>query len=133
MLGAITFGVLAQAEQPIVDSSTSGEFVKKRYSIKGTWSVVDVDGKKTITFSDDFKTRSGPDLKIYLSPKPIETLTGKTATAGSLKLGVLKSNQGEQSYILPDDVNLSDYKSIIVHCEAFSVLWGGFDIANEKD
>lgn len=106
----------------------SGDFVKKRYNIKGDWSVEMQDGKQVIVFSEDFKTRNGPDLKVFLSPKPVEELTGKTALQGAVSIGVLKANKGSQSYSLPDGVDLSAFESVIIHCEAYSVLWGGFDI-----
>jgi len=94
------------------------DFTKKRYSISAT----------RIKFDDDFKTRGGPDLKVYLSTKTLNELDGETVDTHSMKIGVLKSKKGEQSYILPEGVSLSDYKSVIIHCEAFEVLWGGFDL-----
>lgn len=111
------------------EPSATSSFVKKRYNIKGTWSVTEKEGKNVITFHDDFKTKGGPDLKIYLSSKSLSELESADVESSSVKLSVLKSNRGAQSYILPEDVKLSDYKSVVIHCEAFSVLWGGFDIA----
>ena len=115
----------AQTETSTADSS----FIKKRYNIKGTWNVSEEDGQSQISFNGDFKTKGGPDLKLYLSSKSIAELKSGDVEATSLKLGVLKSNKGAQSYIIPSDINLSEYKSVVIHCEAFSVLWGGFDIA----
>ena len=109
-------------------ADVSGEFTKKRYKVKGAWTLEQHDGRIAIRFSQDFKTKNGPDLKILLSPKPLSDISGKTAMTDAVNIGVLKSNQGEQVYTIPNDINLSDYKSVIVHCEAFSVLWGGFDI-----
>ncbi len=123
--------VLAQnAIVPAVSAlqAPSAPFVKKRYNIKGTWDIIEVEGQKIIRFNEDFKTKGGPDLKVYLSSQSITELSSENVSATSLKLSVLKSNKGRQSYIIPPDVNLSDYKSVLIHCEAFSVLWGGFDL-----
>lgn len=106
----------------------TGDFEKARYNIRGGWKISTVKGITTITFDDSFKTRSGPDLKLFLSPKPVSAVNGKTAQKDAVKIGILKSNKGTQSYTVPSDVNLSDYKSVLIQCEAFSVLWGGFDI-----
>ena len=106
----------------------SQPFVKKRYLIKGEWSIETVDGKPQITFSEDFKTKGGPDLKVYLSKKLISELDSTTVATQSERIAVLKSNQGAQTYSLPDDISLADYRSVVIHCEAFSVLWGGFDL-----
>lgn len=107
----------------------SSSFVKKRYNIKGGWTLTEEDGQTLIKFDEDFKTKGGPDLKLYLSSKSLSELESPDVEASSLKFSVLKSNKGAQSYIIPADINLSDYKSVVIHCEAFSVLWGGFDIA----
>jgi len=103
----------------------SGDFIKKRKSIKGSWSVVHENGQTIIRFADNFKTKNGPDLKIFLSPQTIQAVNGKSATAGSVNLGVLKSTNGTQDYVLPAGVNLADFNSVLVHCEAYSILWGG--------
>lgn len=115
-----------------IEAAAASSFVKKRYNIKGSWSVAEKNGQKVIQFNDDFKTKGGPDLKLYLSSKSLSDLESGNVENTSVKLSVLKSNQGAQSYIIPADVNLSDYKSVVIHCEAFSVLWGGFDLAENQ-
>ena len=107
---------------------TPRKFTKKHYTIDGQARVMKTDTGTQIVFNDAFETRSGPDLKVYLSKLPISELEDESVSANSLKIGVLKSRQGAQSYIIPDDISLEDYKSVIIHCEAFSMLWGGFDL-----
>jgi len=125
---------VAQAQTPTATAAThqvaqvslpSGDFVKKKKSIKGNWSVVQENGQTIIRFANDFKTKNGPDLKIFLSPQTIQSVNGKTATTGSVNLGVLKSTSGTQDYLVPAGVNLADFNSVLVHCEAYSILWGG--------
>lgn len=131
LVGSLSLPAAAQVADAQVETAQTivkKPFVKKRYSIRGDWSVVK-DGETTqIHFSDDFKTKGGPDLKVFLSKSPINDIDSKTALASSRSIGVLKSKSGGQIYTIPDDVELSDYKSVIIHCEAFSVLWGGFDL-----
>jgi len=50
-----------------IEAPAESTFVKKRYNINGTWNVTELDGQKTIHFGEDFKTKGGPDLKLYLS------------------------------------------------------------------
>lgn len=104
------------------------EFVKKRYKIQGKGELVKSGETSIINFSEDFKTKSGPDLKVYLSPEPLSELSGKNALQNAVKVGVLKSNSGYQSYIIPENIDVSGFQSVIIQCEAFSVLWGGFDL-----
>ncbi|MEL6861514.1 MAG: DM13 domain-containing protein [Pseudomonadota bacterium] len=107
---------------------TSGEFIRKSKRLKGSWNVVERDGKQFIVFSDDFRAANGPDLKIFLSPKSVADATGKNAVDGSLNIGELKQTRGTQEYEVPAGVDLSQYGSVLVHCEAYSVLWGGGDL-----
>ena len=121
---------LAQSVVTAETDAPAASFIKKRYNIKGTWDITEADGQTVINFHDNFKTKGGPDLKLYLSSNSIADLDSSGVEASSLKLSILKSNRGAQSYIIPSDINLSDYKSVVIHCEAFSVLWGGFDLSH---
>ncbi len=119
----------AIAADPVAVAQTTGKtFVKKKKKIKGEWNIVKSDGKTFIHFNDAFKTKNGPDLKVFLSPQTITDVTGKTAIDGAVLLGILRSHKGAQKYEVPADVNLSDFKSVLVHCEAYSILWGGSDL-----
>lgn len=119
---------LAQASISAAADLPSGTFVKKKKKLKGGWEVVQRGDKTVIVFADDFRAAKGPDLKIFLSPKTVSDVTGKTAIDGSLNIGELKSTKGAQEYEVPAGVNLDDYSSVLVHCEAYSVLWGGGDL-----
>lgn len=114
---------IAQAE--IVQTDAGGPFVQKSKTLKGSYKIVTRGEKTFVVFSDDFKAKNGPDLKVFLSPQSLDTVTGKTATEGALNIGELKRNKGTQEYELPAGVSLDSYQSILVHCEAYSVLWGG--------
>ena len=101
---------------------------RRNKTLKGDVSVVKVDGRTVLRFSEDFRASNGPDLKIFLSPRAVADVTGKTATQGALKLGFLETNKGAHDVVLPAGVDIADYESVLIHCEQFSVLWGGADI-----
>lgn len=103
-------------------------FVKKSKSIRGNFHVVERGEKTFIVFSDDFKAKRGPDLKVFLSPTSIRSANGKNATKGAINLGKLQTNKGAQEYEVPAGIDLANFESVLVHCEAYSVLWGGSDI-----
>lgn len=106
----------------------SGEFVRKKKKLKGGWEVVQRGDKTFIVFGDDFRAAGGPDLKVFLSPTSISDVTGRTAVNGSINIGELQSTRGAQDYEVPAGIDLSDYSSVLVHCEEFAVLWGGSDL-----
>lgn len=104
-------------------------FQKKTFSLKGSVSIEQRGGQTVLVFSENFRTKNGPDLKLFLSKSPIDKATGDNATTDAVRLGVLKSNRGAQEYVLPEGVSLSNYSSLLVHCEAYSKLWGGADLS----
>jgi len=112
----------------MTDTAKSGDFTKRTYGIQGDWKIVKENGQTILRLSDDFKTKRGPDLKIFLSPQTLDSVTGTTATANSVRLGELKSNKGTQDYVIPANIDLSQFGSVLIHCEAFSKLWGGADL-----
>ncbi|MGF1454430.1 MAG: DM13 domain-containing protein [Alphaproteobacteria bacterium] len=102
----------------------SGGFTNQEYKISGNWRIYEEDGKTFIALSDDFRTRRGPDLKIFLSPLAPDAVTGKNATEGSLLVAELDKSRGAQTYEIPTGTDLSAYQSVVIHCERFSKLWG---------
>jgi hypothetical protein len=70
---------------------------------------------------DDFAATNGPDLHVLLSPNAMPT---DHASLGEfLDLGLLKGNIGDQNYELPADFDPTLYKSVVIHCVAFQVIF----------
>lgn len=124
----LTYAAEAPVAVAMVQAPQSGGFEKSAFNIKGGWEIVKENGQTIFRVSDDFRTKNGPDLKLFLSPKTVDSATGATATQDAVRLGVLKSNKGSQDYIIPANIDLSQFNSILIHCEAFSKLWGGANI-----
>ncbi|VAV90736.1 hypothetical protein MNBD_ALPHA06-644 [hydrothermal vent metagenome] len=105
-----------------------GTFTKKKKSINGGWSIVMQDGKRYLRFDDGFKTKWVDDLQVFLSPQGIAAANGKNAGQDVYRLAPLTAKKGAQEYAIPDEVDLDIYKSILIHCEEYNLLWGGTDI-----
>lgn len=129
------FAVIAVAAMGLLIHTSSyaevlsqGGWVDKKYSIKGGWEIVTENNQTIVRLNSAFSTKSGPDLKLFLSKQSIGQVTGKTATKDAVLLSALTSNSGAQEYVVPAGVNIGDFKSLLIHCEAFSVLWGGGEL-----
>ena len=109
-------------------ASPSGDFVRKSKRIKGGYTVEQRGNQTVIVFSDTFIAANGPDLKVFLSPQTVKDVKGKTAVNGAVLLGELTKTRGTQEYVLPAGVSINDFKSVLVHCEEFAVLWGAAEI-----
>ena len=82
------------------------------------------DGTLVLRF-ENFDIQNGPDLEVYLVPGADQT----SLPEGSIHLGALKGNVGDQNYELPADVDLlPGAYTALVWCEAFSVEFVGATI-----
>jgi hypothetical protein len=77
-----------------------------------------------LTFGEDFKVTSGPDLFVYLSPNAPGESLGDFAS-----LGKLKSISGPQSYNAP--INFSEYKTVVIWCRAFNTTFSTAELIKQ--
>ena len=66
---------------------------------------------------EEFSVRNGPDLFVYLST------SAEDFKDGSLELGELKATDGAFNYEVPAGTDVSQYKSAVVWCKEFGVLF----------
>jgi len=113
-----TDGVLGAVAGPAVVAA--GEFVgaDEFHFAEGRVQVIETGpGQRMVRF-EGFSVRNGPDLYVYLSPEA----DGYDA-AGSLELGPLKATDGAFNYEVPADADLAAYRSVVVWCRPFAVLF----------
>jgi hypothetical protein len=98
---------------------------KKYYAVMGNWSVKTENGDNYLILHSNFKTSKGPDLKVFLSKQESGAIDKKEAIEKSgFLLGDLQSIKGEQKYLIPNSVKISDFKSIVIHCQKYTKVWG---------
>ncbi len=74
----------------------------------------------TIVRYENFKTINGPDIYVYLA-KDLEA-------KDFISLGRVKATEGNLNYEIPDNINVEDYKYVLVWCKAFGVLFNWAEI-----
>ena len=72
---------------------------------------------------DPFKVTNGPDLYVYLSAEPAPTDGAQLRQAGALEVARLKGNVGSQNYALPTNIDLSQFRSVVIYCKQFNVVF----------
>ena len=78
------------------------------------------DGSRILRLQN-FQVDNGPDLHVYLMPiDPVPSSIG-TEIPGSVDLGALKGNLGDQNYEIPADLDLSQFESVVIWCQPFRV------------
>jgi hypothetical protein len=89
----------------------------------GPVSLIELDGKRFVRF-EDVAIQNGPDLHVYLA----RGAGGAYDGSRDLYLGALKATNGSFNYELPADARVADYRSVVVWCRAFSVLFTWADL-----
>lgn len=89
---------------------------------KGSVSVYQLKNQYEIFLHRNFKVGPGPAFHVFLSNAKNITTNNAFKNSKKYDLGVLKSFQGSQIYLVPKHVNMSDVHSVVVWCVSFSQL-----------
>lgn len=75
-----------------------------------------------VRLEPDFEVGPGPDYHVYLSSfgdvREAEDVEGGTI----VDLGQLRAFKGSQNFRIPEGVELSDFRSVVIWCETFDML-----------
>lgn len=102
-----------------------GDFRPLAHDARGTALVIEAADGNTYLRLEDFEVENGPDLKVYLS-RAKANAPETELDDDIVDLGDLKGNIGDQNYLVPRSVDLTEYRSVVVWCRRFSV---GFAVA----
>ncbi len=72
---------------------------------------------------EDFQVTNGPDVRVILTRSPNPEAAGQVTGPGHLELAKLKGNMGNQNYPIPDDADVSAFKSVVIFCKPFRVIF----------
>jgi len=118
---------LLSATATVSAQAHAGAFSNVNMKTSGGFSIETRADGAYLVLSDDFKTKSAPDLKIYLSTLPAGDVNKKNATKDVL-LAELRSRKGAQEYKIPAGIDLSTIKSVVIYCKEYSVFWAAGDL-----
>jgi hypothetical protein len=93
------------------------------HNAEGQAKVIKLSDGSNFLRLEDFRSTNGPDLYVYLS-------TDKS-NSDFVNLGRLKGNVGNQNYEIPQGIDLSKYDTVLIWCQAFSVLFGSAELRNQ--
>lgn len=98
---------------------------EKNYETTCTIRSVEAEDGTYLRF-EEFETTNGPDLFVYLTKPGQETTEG-------VSLGALRGNIGNQNYLIPEDVNLEEYNTVVIWCRAFSATFGTGELTESSE
>ncbi|MDK1028536.1 MAG: DM13 domain-containing protein [Anaerolineae bacterium] len=123
---------LVEPTQPSVEDSmpaveltvlAQGNFYPIAHASAGLATIYQLADGSRILRLQDFSVDNGPELHVYLVPiDPVPDSVGREI-AGSVDLGSLKGNVGDQNYEISADLDLSQFKSVVIWCQPFRVAF----------
>jgi hypothetical protein len=83
------------------------------------------DGKRDLRLTD-FMTSNGPDVHVVLARSSDGNLDQSLLSGelNSVELGLMKANQGDQNYELPNSADLGTYDAVVIYCRRFHAVFG---------
>jgi Electron transfer DM13 len=118
------------------NTAKPGNFVSAEQETQGKVSITTKNGQSFLDIDNSFKTSNlAPDLVVILhrsdnviaSTKPPSYSLNK---GDYIILGPLKKFSGAQSYAIPNNINLTDYKSAGIWCRKFNATFGAAKLSN---
>lgn len=110
------------AETPVMLGS--GPFHTNAHKTNGQATIYRLpDGHRVLRLTT-FATSNGPDVRVYLVAASDVLDDATVQRAGSVDLGAIKGNVGDQNYDVPADLDLRRYRAVTIWCRRFSVNFG---------
>ena len=86
------------------------------------------DGSHVLRF-EDFRVTNGPDLRVLLSKAADIANKGEFQQYEYVELDRLKGNIGNQNYVIPADLDVTEYGTVVIYCKPFHVLFSVASLA----
>lgn len=115
----------AEADEPALLSSGNWIEIDPVHRAEGSANVWMLGEQRVLRF-EDFRVTNGPRLHVYLGKNvPTSIFAG---VEDYIDLGPLKGNVGNQNYELPADLDLSEYRSAVIYCVPFGVVFSSAEL-----
>lgn len=119
-----------ESESGEVFTVAEGMFVDRSHPGSGDAIVITDGSDQRFLRFENFETDNGPDLFVYLTTARADANSGDFGVEGEfINLGRLKGNVGPQNYEIPVDANISEFATVVVWCDRFSVAFTAADLA----
>lgn len=117
-------------DQPLPDAMKAatpvavGTFHDVAHAASGTARIARAsDGSHWLRF-EQFRVDNGPTLRVVLVAADEARDDAAVETAGSIDVGELAGNVGNQSYQLPAEYDPAKHRAVSIWCDRFSVNFG---------
>jgi len=85
------------------------------------------DGSRVLRL-EDFRVTNGPQLHVILT-RTTPTSILEDVGEDYIDLGALSGNVGNQNYTIPEDVDISEYTTVVIYCVPFRVSFSAAELS----
>ncbi|GAB4529824.1 MAG: hypothetical protein Tsb0014_12040 [Pleurocapsa sp.] len=106
-----------------IDDTVANSFISidTGHPTDGRVRIISDRGKNYLEFDDDFTTLPAPELKVILHRYNL--VPSKIESFNYLSLAPLSSFRGQQRYLIPDYIDLSQYASVAIWCQKYNLTF----------
>ena len=94
---------------------SSASLVPSAHDVSGIVKIIGLPNEERVLRFENLDTVNGPDLYVYLATD--------TSSSDFVSLGRIKATRGNVNYNIPAGTDLQKYDTVLVWCDAFSVLF----------
>lgn len=103
----------------------SGSFYGIERTAEGTATLYRLpDGRLALRLGGAFQTLASPDLHVWLSEAEAPATSADVFGAERIDLGEITTTFGDHNYVLPDDVQPEQIRSIVIWCVPVQIAYG---------
>ena len=123
LLGELQIESLGAGDDPYVIMAGDFTVIDALHRGEGVASVYRITEQQRVLRLDPFSVTNGPDLHVVLSPHEIPRTSADALLPIYIDLGVLKNTSGSQNYEIAENINLADYKSVVIYSFSFNIIY----------
>lgn len=106
--------IILSGDFGVIDSTHRGE---------GQAFIYQVGDTRRVLRLDPFQVTAGPELRVLLSPHPEPRTSAEVMLPTYVDMGALVSTTGAQNYEIPPDVNLREFRSVVIYSTPFNIIY----------
>ena len=114
---------LGVGDEPFIIMAGDFTTIDVMHQAQGTASIYQLGDVQRVLRLDPFTVSNGPDLHVILSQHTQPRTSAEALLPAYVDLGVLRSVSGAQNYPIPDDTDLSRYRSVVIYSMSLNMVY----------
>ena len=113
---------------PVIVASGSFTEIDAIHQGSGTATLYQLPDNSRVLRFENFRVTNGPELHVILTRNP-DPGNHDEIGVDYIDLGSLRGNVGNQNYEVPSEVDLSQYRGVVIYCVPFQVVFSTAELA----